>query len=549
MKTGLGVDPGMGSVKMVRVRTGPGGVEVTSAARVEREDGRFPAGGVLRALRRARLPGRGALGLSGRDLILRYLATPPVPPWRLKKIVKFEIQEGMSGGAGVTTDYRPLALPTGLSENLVVAVAVARNSYLEDMLSQARSGGLKAARMSPSSVGLYRAFAASKLFKNGETTFLLDIGRENLEMAIQRDGELFFARSATGAGERFTSGIEKALGVDRARAESYKLAKAAVSLTSPVEADKRQLLLYGALREAAEALSGAVSGTVRFCRAQTKLAKFDFDKLFISGGGARLAGLRRFLARRLEVPVEVFDPARAFDLRFGDPEAEDLFKRNSLEFAVATGLAVLDAEPERFALSLLPPREVARREFWSRKVFTYLGAACFAGLALAASFRANSSLRRLKGTKERLDGEIAALSLRQEKIKKKVDDNDKLMSRIGPLLSEVQRNRVTAEFLALQRKACPEGLSLRSLTLRKAAPERTIGFDFEGVAAPGDKEFLEKLKRFQEALVESGRVAEIGGRRQIEIKQIDAKELTSKTQAEGLFFRCRVALKLEEPPK
>ena len=53
------------------------------------------------ALQRGGISGGPALlGITGRDLIVRYTHVPPVPDWRLKLLMQFEINEvsGQSGG-------------------------------------------------------------------------------------------------------------------------------------------------------------------------------------------------------------------------------------------------------------------------------------------------------------------------------------------------------------------------------------------------------------------------------------------------------------------
>jgi len=370
MGVGIGLDPGTDSVKIVKVRTGPRGVSILSAARVSRpSEGGFPAAEIARALSAARIPRRATCGISGRDLMLRYVALPPVPPWRLKMLVDFEIRENMSGGGtDISSDYRPLTLPTGLEHGIVVLAAVAKNAYLEEALGRARECGVRTNASSPSAVALFRAFVASREFSAGETTFLLDIGRENTEMAIQRDGNLLFARNGSGSGgERITQGIDGAFGIGRDRAETYKRERARLDLQPPPDPEKRQLLIYGALREAGDSIVGAVTSGLRFARMQTKMKDLDFDRLVLSGGGARLAGLRDFLANRLGKPVEVFDPAAAMDLSRLPGDQARIFGGAPSEMTVATGLAIMDAAAEGFALSLLPPREAARRRFWTRR--------------------------------------------------------------------------------------------------------------------------------------------------------------------------------------
>ncbi|MHC4731533.1 MAG: hypothetical protein ACYS6Z_13220, partial [Planctomycetota bacterium] len=84
------------------------------------------------ALKRAGVTGGpGLLGITGRDLIIRYTHVPPVPDWRLKLLMQFEINEvsGQSGGE-VAADYRRVNLPIEADEETVL-VSLARNTWLQ----------------------------------------------------------------------------------------------------------------------------------------------------------------------------------------------------------------------------------------------------------------------------------------------------------------------------------------------------------------------------------------------------------------------------------
>src|SRR5688572_21480371 len=52
------------------------------------------------ALKTAGAKSKALVGLSGKDLIIRYTQVPPVPDWRLEMLMNFEIQEvsEQSGG-------------------------------------------------------------------------------------------------------------------------------------------------------------------------------------------------------------------------------------------------------------------------------------------------------------------------------------------------------------------------------------------------------------------------------------------------------------------
>ena len=323
-----------------------------------------------------------------------------------------------------------------------------------------------------------------------------------VSVAIQKDGNLFFARNTTGsAGERVTQSIDGAFGIGRDRAEKYKIGKARMSLGPPAGADKRQLLIHGALREAGDGIVGAVGAGLRFARMQTKVQQLDFDRLVISGGAARLAGLREFLEKRLEKPVTFFDPSAAFDTSRLRGEARTTFQDASSEMAVATGLAVMDAEGKAFSLSLLPPREVARRAFWGRTVFGYAAGVLAAVLAGLMFVRARADLTGARTDRATLETEMKELKGRAEAVRKTEEKNELARGQVGLFLRKARVNRALLEFLVLQRTACPDGLKLTSMKLLDPAE---LAVEFEG-RAQGIEErvFLAKVEEFEAALARS----------------------------------------------
>jgi len=63
----------------------------------------------------------------------------------------------------------------------------------------------------------------------------------------------------------------------------------------------------------------------------------------LAGGGSKLPGLAEYLAKRFEIPVEVFDPFRQIEVDANkfDP---DYMKEIVAEMAVAVGLALRGVE-------------------------------------------------------------------------------------------------------------------------------------------------------------------------------------------------------------
>ena len=95
------------------------------------------------ALKTSGAKGRALVGLSGKDLIIRYTQVPPVPDWRLEMLMNFEIQEvSEQSGGDVSAAYAPLAIDDATSGDNVVLVALAKNGHLKPRLDALREAGL-----------------------------------------------------------------------------------------------------------------------------------------------------------------------------------------------------------------------------------------------------------------------------------------------------------------------------------------------------------------------------------------------------------------------
>ncbi|MFI5402533.1 MAG: pilus assembly protein PilM [Planctomycetota bacterium] len=320
--------------------------------------------------------GKGLLGISGRDLIIRYTHVPPVPDWRLKLLMQFEINEvsGQSGGQ-VAADYRRLKLPVEADEETVL-VALARNTWLQPRLASARGAGFHVGGGCPNSVAIFNAFLAQGSWKEGETTFLVSLGRENIDMAIQRGGELLFARNMSGGGHAFTEAIMSAFGLAEAKAEKNKVTKGDLTPRSKARyPDATAEKLANTMQGPAGQLVSMIQSSVMICRAQTKIPDLNVDRLILTGGGARMKGIVEYFQSSMSVPVELFDPAKGLDTSALPASDQEEVGENGADFAVAVGLAETLLLPNAYKLEVLTESEKKKRQFLGRTIWAVGSAA------------------------------------------------------------------------------------------------------------------------------------------------------------------------------
>jgi Tfp pilus assembly PilM family ATPase len=367
MAGGIGVTIGSHSVRAVEVRKkGPiWQVVRATAADLEGADEGARMLAANAALASAGMKGPALVGLSGKDLIVRYTRVPRVPDWRLDMLMRFEIREvAEQSGGDVAADWALLSLPAAAGEDDTVLVALARNAYLRPRLDAVRGSGAAPLGGCPRSIALYHAFLAGGKVPPGEVTMLLHLGGENTDVALQRDGALLFARNLAGGGKPFTEALAQAFRVDAETAERMKVQKGNVTPRQRARyADSSEEKVANTLLTVAGGVVAAVHSSLMFCKAQTKLQDLRVDRVLVSGAGARLKGMCDYLGSGLGIPVEPFDALEGVDLSpLPEDQAEGL-REEGPAMAAAVGLALMAADRSAFRLEILPEADRKKRDF------------------------------------------------------------------------------------------------------------------------------------------------------------------------------------------
>ncbi|MHC5036402.1 MAG: pilus assembly protein PilM [Planctomycetota bacterium] len=488
---GLGIDIGAASVKAVRLERRGHSMEVSGAVKLTTADvpeenynvdldvatdlAQHLAGAGIRAK-------KACVGVSGKDLIIRYVEVPPVPPWRLKMIMDFEIGE-MAGRAGgdVTSDFRLLDLAPNEAGNLIVLVSLAKNPYLErriEVLGRARIG---AYNLLPSSLALFKAFLLQGAPPPGETTLIVDIGARNTEMVIQRDGILFFARNVSSGGNLFTQAVSEALRVPLPEAEKIKCKHGAVTKTAILKATNIDTeAVYESLVGVASQFSALIRSSVQFCKSQTKIKDLALDRILLSGGGSRLKGLKDNLSSAFRIPVEILQPFGDLTVVVDDPEQAEKITESPREMSIALGLAAASMDDE-LQLQLLPERYQRRRDLVERKVFLIgagAAAAAFLGIGLVTGVHNKATAEAYKSLVDKELTRASSLKSRIEDTKVEMERTRKIM---GFIRAEASSPARFLRVMAWIQKNLPDEIWFREMYFQR---------EVEGTIKKGDGKII-----------------------------------------------------------
>ncbi len=364
------IDIGSHSIKALAVKVGKQGVQVTGFAAVPEDEG---AGGLDGSIQT-----KGVIcGLSGRDMNLRYSQVPPTPDWQLRNLMDLEIQDlsEQSGGA-LSADYNLLPISDPEAGVDTVLLALARDEALERLTSEVADGGGTVDGFTPNCVAIYNAYLKCGPVDEDSLVCLCNVGHQTIDVALVRGQDLLFARNLTGGGKVLDDAIAAAFNVSPRKAEVLKrdlldLDPQSRGRFASSQAEKVTLAAGGA----SSAISAAIQSSLAFCKTQTKTPDLRLDKVLVSGGGARIRGVRGMLREALRCPVELFDPFDSCDLSvLPEGEAEQL-QAMRYEAVVALGLAVARCDDTLYQIEILPAAVRRRKRFQERTVYNILAGA------------------------------------------------------------------------------------------------------------------------------------------------------------------------------
>lgn len=338
----LGVDIGTSAVKVLQVKeSGKGihlqkyGVEPLPPQSIV--DGHvMNSGAVVDALRKTlkdlRIGQREvALSVSGNSVIIKKLNLPLMKRDELEEQIQWEAEQHIPFDISeVEIDYNILWENPDVGQMDVLLVA-AKKDEIQDLVEVAKEARLKPLVVDIDAFAIQNVYELNYGYNESETIGLLNIGSEVTTVNIVHGAISQFTRDITNGGAAITEEIQKQLQVSYDEAEAYKAGGGLDSQdVIPQEVD-------GIISSVVDALAGEIQRSLDFYMATTN--RGEIDRVYITGGTAKIPYLRTAIERRSRVPVEVLDPFRRvlFDER---QFSVDVLKNQAPQATVSLGLAM-----------------------------------------------------------------------------------------------------------------------------------------------------------------------------------------------------------------
>ncbi|MGA2775026.1 MAG: type IV pilus assembly protein PilM [Candidatus Omnitrophota bacterium] len=297
---------------------------------------------------------------------INRVVVPYMPKQELRECINLGIKNYfMFPVTNSLSDYEILGDFTEKGVKKYEAVlAVSPKATIDKYLSLLAKVGVSPTALIPVPFALQKS-AEAVYAKEGKTLCFVDIGALYTELIILKGKNLIFSRKIPVAGNEITRAMTGVLISDRGRIEltldEAEKIKREIGIPSETEAriinDKVSTTqILSMLRTPLVQLVGEIARCLDYYREESGGERIDF--LVLSGGGASLRGLAKFLSEELGMEVRLGNPLEGLKAR---PDARHEKDGIFHVLAVAIGSALSGGG----AINLLPPevKEKTKRMF------------------------------------------------------------------------------------------------------------------------------------------------------------------------------------------
>lgn len=266
-----------------------------------------------------------ASAICGRSVIIKKIKMDEMDDETAREVITLEAEQYVPfEKEELSVDFE--ILRRGLSDNTMeVLLVAAKKDKVLSHIQLIKDADLLPTVIDVDTFAVQNAFELNYEYEPEKVYALIDIGLSATNIGIVREGIPLFNRDIQFGGETFVEGMQRRLGVT---SEEARAALEGVPGAKPEGVLK-------AIETVGEDLSVAVERSFSYLRSSGEAE--SVDKIFLSGGGARIAGLRSFLAEKLSIDVDLANPLRNVAFAEEILEADPVAVGPSL--MVAIGLA------------------------------------------------------------------------------------------------------------------------------------------------------------------------------------------------------------------
>ncbi|MBA3052947.1 MAG: type IV pilus assembly protein PilM [Candidatus Omnitrophica bacterium] len=286
--------------------------------------------------------GVGAVSVMGNFVIVRYVKFPKMANDELAKSLRFEAEEFIP--FDITDVYLSTEIIKDIEEEgqpKMEAILVAAKKDIVDM----RINMMKRIGIDPLVIDV-DGFCVNNVYEHcypdfaESNTMFLNLGASMTTLSIAEHGTVRVVRDIPFSGNGLTNLVMNTFASDFSQAEALKRQYGIVpssEMETMSDAETAEQVTSALIQGVDEQLHVEMQRSIDYFNTISGSSE-EISKIVLSGGGAMLKNLDKYLNRQMDIPVEVFNPLDFIE----HPDDPELLK-NASAYAVAIGLALRKA--------------------------------------------------------------------------------------------------------------------------------------------------------------------------------------------------------------
>lgn len=268
--------------------------------------------------------------LTGHSVIIKKVSFPAMTEDELSESIQWEAEQYIPFPiTDVNIDFQILGADTEGKGQMDVMLVAVKKDVINDYTNVIKEAGLNPVVMDVDSFALENMMEINYPVMPGENIAVINIGASITSISVIVAGMTVFTRSIPMGGNQFTEEIQRQMNVSFKEAEEMKNG----AKTEGFDAQT----LQSAVDSISTNLSFEVKRSLDFFIGGAQGA--DINKIYMSGGGSRAAGLLNMMQDKTAMPVEAAD---SFKNIIANPKSfpPDKLAQLSQAFGVAVGLGI-----------------------------------------------------------------------------------------------------------------------------------------------------------------------------------------------------------------
>jgi len=304
----IGIDIGTGSIKLVEIAWQKGQPVLKNFGIKELPDKTIEDGRIIDSEQLAKTLSQllattqtysknAVVAVGGRVMFARELIFPAMNREELGVAIKWDLEKYIPYAPGsYYFDYSIVGEGNTETEIKVLLVAAPIDN-VTDIINLIKSVGLKLIAVDVEPLALYR------IFTDAEKAMVIDIGALLSQVTVFQNGSPAVIRNIPIGGQNFTNVIMQTLEIGMSEAEQLKQQQL-ILLREDIETQ------FSEVKQQLELLASEFARDIRRTAEyyQQENRGVIIDKVFVTGGGAKLGNLVKYLALQLDMSAVLHDP-------------------------------------------------------------------------------------------------------------------------------------------------------------------------------------------------------------------------------------------------